>query len=64
MKTCLSDTRFTEREIRTVKDTLDAIRRETRRERPRPIRISNLCNRISLTVANAERRKVKCTTEK
>jgi hypothetical protein len=56
MATCLSDIRFTEREIRTVRDTVDAIRKESRRETPRPVRISNLCDRLSLTVKNAERR--------
>jgi hypothetical protein len=56
MPTCLSDIRFTEREIRTVRETVDAIRKEARRETPRPVRISNLCDRISLTVVKAERR--------
>jgi hypothetical protein len=56
MATCLSDIRFTEREIRTVRDTVDAIRKEARRETPRPVRISNLCDRISLVIKNAERR--------
>lgn len=59
MPTCLSDTRFTEREIRTVREAVDAIRKEARSERPRRLRISNLCDRISLAVAKAERRKVK-----
>lgn len=56
MATCLSKIQFTEREIRTVKQTVDAIRKETRRQTPRTIRISNLCDRLSLTVAKAERR--------
>ena len=60
MRTCLSDIRFTEREIRTIKDTVDAIRREARRERPRPVRISNLGDRLSVIVTHAERRKLKC----
>ena len=60
MTTCLSKLRFTEREIRNVRDTVDAIRKEARRETPRPVRISNLCDRISLTVRNAERRTLKC----
>ena len=59
MATCLSDVRFTEREIRTIRDTADAIRKEARRETPRRLRISNLCDRISLTVAKAQRRSVK-----
>ena len=59
MRISLSDVRFTEREIRTVKDTIDAIRKETRRERPRPVRIFNLCNRVSFTIGNAERRSMK-----
>lgn len=59
MRICLSDVRFTEREIRIIKDTVDAIRREARRERPRPVRISNLGDRISFTVAHAERRSMK-----
>ena len=59
MPTCLSDTRFTEREIRTIRDTADAIRKESRRQAPRTVRISNLCDRLSLTVAKAERRKLK-----
>jgi len=53
---CLSDLRFTEREIRTIRDTVDAIRKEARRETPRPVRVSNLCDRLSLTIVKAERR--------
>ena len=56
MATCLSNIRFTEREIRTVRNTVDAIRKEARRETRRPVRISNLCDRLSLTVVKAERR--------
>ena len=57
--TSLSDIRFTEREIRTIRDTVAAIRKETRRETPRYVRISNLCDRISLTVIKAERMALK-----
>lgn len=56
MPICLSKARFTEREIRTIRSALDAIRKETRRETPRTVRVSNLCDRISITVAKAERR--------
>ena len=59
MATFLSDVRFTEREIRTIRDTADAIRKEARRETPRRNRISNLCDRISFTVGKAQRRSVK-----
>ena len=52
----LSNIRFTEREIRTIRDTINAIRKEARRETPRPVRVSNLCDRLSLTIKNAERR--------
>ena len=48
MATCLSDTRFTEREIRTIRDAAKAIREEARRETPRRIRIFNLCDREKL----------------
>lgn len=57
MATSLSDLRFTEREIRTVRETLASIRKETRKDNPSRVRISNLCDRISLTIAKAERRK-------
>ena len=60
MRISLSDIRFTEREIRTVRDAVDAIRKEARRDTPRPVRISNLCDRISLAVAKAERRTMRC----
>ena len=60
MPTCLSKIQFTEREIRTIREAVDAIRKENRRDTPRPVRISNLCDRLSLTVKNAERRAVKC----
>lgn len=56
MPICLSKARFTEREIRAIRQAVDAVRREARRETPRPVRISNLCDRISLTVTKAERR--------
>ena len=56
MPTCLSDVRFTEREIRTIRDTAEAIRKEARREPPRRLRIANLCDRLSLTVSKAQRR--------
>lgn len=59
MATSLSDIRFTEREIRTIRETADAIRREARRETPRRLRISNLCDRLSLTVVKAERRRMR-----
>ena len=59
MAISLSDIRFTEREIRTIRETAEAIRKEARREPPRRLRISNLCDRISFTVGKAERRKVK-----
>jgi hypothetical protein len=52
----LSDIRFTEREVRTVRETVDKIRKENRKESPRRLRISNLCDRLSFTIANAERR--------
>jgi hypothetical protein len=64
MATCLSDLRFTEREIRTIRDDIAAIRKEARRETPRPVRISNLCDRISLTVVKAERRSLKCNPQR
>ena len=60
MATCLSDIRFTEREIRTIRETVDAIRKEARRDTPRPVRVSNLCDRLSLTIVKAERRTLKC----
>ena len=56
----LSDIRFTEREIRTIREAVDAIRKEARRDTPRPVRVSNLCDRLSLTIRNAERRTLKC----
>ena len=56
MPTCLSDIRLTEREIRTIRDTVDKIRRESRKDAPRRLRISNLCDRLSFTIAKAERR--------
>ena len=56
MATCLSDIRFTEREIRTIREAVDSIRKETRRDTPRPVRVSNLCDRLSLTIVKAERR--------
>jgi hypothetical protein len=56
MATSLSDVRFTEREIRTIRDTLDRVRREARQESPRRLRISNLCDRVLVIVAKAERR--------
>jgi len=56
MPTCLSKLRFTEREIRTIREAVDAIRKETRRDTPRPVRVSNLCDRLSLTIVKAERR--------
>lgn len=59
MKISLSDVRFTEREIRTIRETAEAIRKENRRESPRRLRISNLCDRISFTIAHAERRTMK-----
>lgn len=59
MATCLSDLRFTEREVRTVREAVAAIRKEARRDAPRPVRISNLCDRISLAVVKAERRSMK-----
>jgi hypothetical protein len=55
----LSNIRFTEREVRTIRETVNAIRKEARRDAPRPVRVSNLCDRLSLIVKNAERRKVK-----
>ena len=64
MATCLSDIRFTEREIRTIREAVDAIRREARRDTPRPVRVSNLCDRLSLTVRNAERRAMTCRRQK
>lgn len=60
---CLSDTRFTEREIRAVRDAVAAVRRELRKESPNKVRVSNLCDRISLAVANAERRTMKWKTK-
>jgi hypothetical protein len=60
MATCLSDIRFTEREIRTIREAVDAIRKEARRDTPRPVRVSNLCDRVSLAVRNAERRTLRC----
>ena len=60
MATCLSDIRFTEREIRTIREAVDAIRKETRRDTPRPVRVSNLCDRLSFTIVKAERRTMKC----
>ena len=59
MRISLSDVRFTEREIRTIRETTEAIRKENRRESPRRLRISNLCDRISFTIAHAERRTMK-----
>ena len=59
MAISLSDVRFTEREIRTIRETAEAIRKENRRESPRRLRISNLSERISLTIKNAQRRTLK-----
>ena len=56
MATCLSKLQFTEREIRTIRETVEAIRKEARRDTPRPVRVSNLCDRLSLTIVKAERR--------
>lgn len=56
MPTCLSKLQFTEREIRTIRETVEAIRKEVRRDTPRPVRVSNLCDRLSLTIVKAERR--------
>ena len=56
MATCLSKLQFTEREIRTIREAVDAIRKEARRDTPRPVRVSNLCDRLSLTIVKAERR--------
>ena len=56
MPTCLSKIQFTEREIRTIREAVDAIRKENRRDTPRPVRISNLCDRLSITIRKAERR--------
>ncbi len=52
----LSNIRFTEREVRTIRETVNAIRKEARRDAPRPVRVSNLCDRLSLTIVKAERR--------
>ena len=60
MPTCLSKIQFTEREIRTIREAVDAIRKENRRDTPRPVRISHLCDRLSLTIVKAERRTLKC----
>lgn len=59
MAISLSDTRFTEREIRTIRTAASQIYLEARKEKPRKIRISNLCDRISATVTKAERRTLK-----
>ena len=56
MPTCLSKIQFTEREIRTIREAVDAIRKENRRDTPRPVRVSNLCDRLSITIRKAERR--------
>ena len=56
MAISLSDIRFTEREVRTIRETVDKIRKENRKESPRWLRISTLCDRLSFTIANAERR--------
>ena len=60
MATCLSKLQFTEREIRTIREAVEAIRKEARRDTPRPVRVSNLCDRLSLTIVKAERRTLKC----
>ena len=59
MTTSLSEIRFTEREIRIIRETADDIRREARREKPRLIRICNLSDRVSVTIGRAERRSAK-----
>ena len=64
MATCLSDIQFTEREIRTIREAVDAIRKEARRDTPRPVRVSNLCDRLSLIVKNAERRTLTCRRQR
>ncbi len=63
MAISLSDIRLTEREIRAVRDAVAAVRRELRKERPSKVRVSNLCDRISLSLANAERRTLKWKTK-
>ena len=60
MPTCLAKLQFTEREIRTIREAVDAIRKEARRDTPRPVRVSNLCDRLSFTIVKAERRTMKC----
>lgn len=59
MPTCLSDIRLTEREIRTIREAADAVRREIRKASPSRDRVVNLCNRISLAVGKAEKRTLK-----
>jgi hypothetical protein len=60
----LSNIRFTEREVRTIRETVNAIRKEAWRETPRPVRVSNLCDRLSLTIVKAERRTLICQRRK